>query len=111
MLKNTPKTYSSFDGKARALSSLFNRTQKRLSSTIIGSGVVSLNLTGKPLSARIVLVRSKKQKNQWLALLPTNLSLSEDKIITLYGKRWDGCLLQNGEIVLETHSGISGSIL
>jgi hypothetical protein len=51
--------------------------------------VVNLNLTGKPLLARIVFVRSEKQKSQWLALLSTDLSLSEDEIVTLYGKRWD----------------------
>ena len=111
MLKNTPKIYSSFGGKVLALSSLFNRIQKRPYGTIIGSGVVNLNLTGNPRYARIVFVRSEKQKSQWLALLSTDRSLSEDKIITLYGKRWDGCLLQDGEIGLETHSGIPGSIL
>jgi hypothetical protein len=73
--------------------------------------VINLNLTGNPLYARIVLVRSEKQKSQWLALLSTDLSLSEDEIVTLYGKRWDKCLLQDGGILLETHSGIPGSIL
>ena len=89
MLKNTPKIYYSFGGKALALSSLFTRIQKRPYGNIIGSCVVNLNLTGKPLSARIVFVRSEKQKSQWLALLSTDLSLSEEEIITLYGKRWD----------------------
>jgi hypothetical protein len=89
MLKNTPKIYYSFGGKALALSSLFTRIQKRPHGNIIGSGVVNLNLTGKPLLARIVFVRSEKQKSQWLALLSTDLSLSEEEIVTLYGKRWD----------------------
>ena len=89
MLKNTPKIYFSFGGKALSLSSLFNRIQKRPHGNIIGSAVVNLNLTGKPLLARIILVRNEKQKSQWLALLSTDLSLSEDEIITLYGKRWD----------------------
>ena len=51
--------------------------------------VANLNLTGKPLLARMVLVRSEKQKSQWLALLTTDLTLSEEEIVTLYGKRWD----------------------
>ena len=89
MLKNTPKIYYSFGGKVLSLSSLFTRIQKRPHGNIIGSGVVNLNLTGKPLLARIVFVRSEKQKSQWLALLSTDLSLSEDEIVTLYGKRWD----------------------
>ena len=89
MLKNTPKIYYSFGGKALSLSSLFNRIQKRPKGNIIGSGVVNLNYTGEPLLARIVFVKSEKQKSQWLALLTTDLSLSEEEIVTLYGKRWD----------------------
>ena len=89
MLKNTPKIYYSFGGRTLSLSSLFTRIQKRPHGNIIGSGVVNLNLTGKPLFARIVFVRSEKQKSQWLALLSTDLTLSEEEIVTLYGKRWD----------------------
>jgi len=89
MLKNTPKIYYSFGGKALSLLSLFNRIQKRPHGNIIGSAVVNLNLNGHPLYARIVFVRSEKQKSQWLALLSTDLTLSEEEIVTLYGKRWD----------------------
>jgi len=89
MLKNTSKIYYSFGGKLLSLSSLFARIQKRPSGNIIGSGVVNLNLAGEPLLARIVFVRSEKQKSQWLALLSTDLSLSEEEIVILYGKRWD----------------------
>ena len=89
MLKNTPKIYYSFGGKALSLSSLFNRIQKRPNGNIIGSALVNLNLAGEPLLARIVFVKSEKQKSQWLALLTTDLSLSEEEIVTLYGKRWD----------------------
>jgi len=89
MLKNTSKIYYSFGGKPLSLSSLLTRIQKRPHGNIIGSGVVNLNLTGKPLLARIVFIKSKHQKSQWLALLSTDLSLSEEEIVTLYGKRWD----------------------
>ena len=89
MLKNTPKIYYSFGRKPLSLSSLLNRIQKRPQGNIIGTMVANLNLTGNPLYARIVFVRSEKQKSQWLALLSTDLSLSEEEIITLYGKRWD----------------------
>ncbi|MDK2897375.1 MAG: hypothetical protein PWP04_1495 [Candidatus Atribacteria bacterium] len=89
MLKNTPKIYYSFGGKVLSLSSLFNRIPKRPQGPILGSGVINLNLTGTPLYARIVFVRSEKQKSQWLALLSTDLTLSEEEIVTLYGKRWD----------------------
>ena len=73
--------------------------------------MVNLNFSSEPLLARIVFVRNEKQKDQWLALLSTDLSLTEEEIIALYGKRWDGCLLQNDQILLKTHSGIPSSIL
>jgi hypothetical protein len=111
MLKNTSKIYYSFGGKPFSLSSLFARIQKRPNGNIIGSAVVNLNLAGEPLLARIVFVKSEKQKSQWLALLSTDLSLSEEEIVTLYGKRWDGGLLQDGEILLETGSGVSSQVL
>jgi len=44
-------------------------------------------------------------------MLSTDLTLSEEEIVTLYGKRWNGGLLQDGEILLETGSGISRKIL
>jgi hypothetical protein len=72
-----------------SLSYLFTRIQKKSQDNIIGSCVVNLNLTGKTLFARMVLVRSEKQKSQWLALLTTDLNLSEEEIVTLYGKCWD----------------------
>jgi len=51
-----------------------------------------------------------KQKSQWLAILLTDLSLAEEEIVILYGKRWDRCLLQDDKFGLETYSGIPGSL-
>ena len=39
--------------------------------------------------AKIVFVRNKNNKKEWLAILSTDTSLSEVEIIELYGKRWD----------------------
>jgi hypothetical protein len=39
--------------------------------------------------AKIVFVRNKNKKSEWLALLSTDTALSEVEIIELYGKRWD----------------------
>ena len=64
MLKNTSKIYYSFGGKLLSLPSLFTRIRKRPNGNIIGSGVVNLNYTGEPLLARIVFVKSEKQKSQ-----------------------------------------------
>lgn len=39
-------------------------------------------------SARIVFVRDRRKKD-WLALLCTDINLSEEDVVRIYGKRWD----------------------
>ena len=41
------------------------------------------------IPAKIVCVRNKSKKKDWLAILSTDMSLSEEEIIRIYGKRWD----------------------
>jgi len=36
-----------------------------------------------------VYVRERKNKKNWIALISTDMSLSEEEIIQPYGKRWD----------------------
>lgn len=69
-----------------------------LSATIINEEIepltdlLSINvMVGKenPIPAKIVCVRNKANRKDWLAFLCTNPDLSEDEIIRLYGRRWD----------------------
>jgi len=39
--------------------------------------------------ARIVYVRDRGNRKNWIALISTDMSLTEDEVIALYGKRWD----------------------
>ena len=39
--------------------------------------------------AKIVCVRNRFNKKEWLALICTDTELSEEEIIRIYGKRWD----------------------
>jgi hypothetical protein len=41
------------------------------------------------ISVKIVFVRHRTKKNEWLAILSTDCSLSEEEIIRIYGIRWD----------------------
>jgi hypothetical protein len=41
------------------------------------------------LPARLVYVRNRRKRNKWIALITTDLSLTEEEIISLYGKRRD----------------------
>lgn len=40
------------------------------------------------IPARIVCVRNRSNKKDWIALICTNPALSEEEIIRIYGKRW-----------------------
>ena len=40
------------------------------------------------IPAKIVCVRNKSKKKDWLAILSTDTSLSEEEIIRIYGRRW-----------------------
>ena len=42
----------------------------------------------KKIPAKIVCVRNKRNKKDWIAFICTNPDLSEDEIIRIYGKRW-----------------------
>ena len=39
--------------------------------------------------AKIVFVRDKNNRKNWIALVSTDTTLNENEIIALYGKRWD----------------------
>jgi hypothetical protein len=41
------------------------------------------------VKAKIVYVRNKNNRKDWFALISTDMTLSEEEIIALYGKRWD----------------------
>lgn len=41
------------------------------------------------ISVKIVFVQHRSLKKEWLAILSTDLSLSEEEIIRIYGMRWD----------------------
>ena len=41
-----------------------------------------------PIPAKIVCVRNKANRKDWLAFICTDTTLSEEEIIRIYGKRW-----------------------
>jgi len=44
---------------------------------------------GNPVPVRILFVRDRGRSKKWLALLSTDLELTDEEIIQTYGKRWD----------------------
>ena len=50
---------------------------------------VDVTVGNEAIPAKIVCVRNKSKKKDWLAIISTDTTLSEEEIIRIYGKRWD----------------------
>jgi len=86
MVKKTPKIHYEYNGHWMDLKSIYRRLKKRRGrAKILASTIVSLK---EGLPARLVFVRDRRKKD-WLALISTNLELSNEDIVRIYGKRWD----------------------
>jgi hypothetical protein len=59
---------------------------------ILGSFIVALpqNKKGESINVRIVFLKNKSSKDpeEWLAILTTDLELTEEEIVQMYAKRW-----------------------
>lgn len=92
MLKDTPKIFYKYNGKDMVLNKIYNVVRKnRGKAKILASVIVELGRDeeGKLVKGKIVFVREKSGGNNWLALLSSDITLSEEEIIRIYGKRWD----------------------
>ena len=88
-LKNSRTLYS-HDGIMYTLKQLYDIHKKRpgISKYLLSTVVRIHNSDNDSMMARIVFVRDKAKKKKWIAFLCTDMSLSEEQIIELYGKRW-----------------------
>ena len=44
---------------------------------------------GKIIPTKVVYVRNRNKRKEYLCIISTDISLNEDEIIRIYGKRWD----------------------
>jgi len=92
MLKCMHRVYYTYEGQKYTLSQLYQvMRKKRGRAKILASVIVSLGLddNDKEIQARIVCVRDRNRSKNWLAILSTDVNLPDEKIVRLYGKRWD----------------------
>ena len=92
MLKAMPRVYYTYNGAKFNLNALYKEVRKkRGKAKILASIVVTIGIDNKnhEVKARIVFVRDRNRSKQWLALLSTDLDLTEEEIVRIYGKRWD----------------------
>ena len=90
MVKKTPKMFFRYTGEDMSLISIYNRNKKRRGrSRYLLSVTVDVVKDGSVIPAKVVYVRNRNKRKEYLCLISTDITLSEEEIIRIYGKRWD----------------------
>lgn len=90
-LKNHENYRYLHKGEALSVSKIYKANKKRrgLSKYLLSVDVqVRHKDYDETVSAKLVFVRNKNNRKEWIALLSTDTALTEEEIIELYGKRW-----------------------
>jgi SRSO17 transposase len=120
MVKNMKTIFYYQEGKSFTLSQLYKKTKKRRGRAAIkGSQIVEIKHGEQIIEAKIVFVKNRNKKREWLAILSTDVQLTDEEIVRIYGKRWDievffkmmkQNLNLNGEVELRSYDGMIAHI-
>ena len=92
MLKSTKKILYTYKREKMTLDNLYKELFKKPGKAkVLANAIVQIGMDseGNPVPARIVFIRDRNRSKKWLALLSTDLELTDEEIIRIYGKRWD----------------------
>ena len=90
MVKKTPKMFFRYNGEDMSLVSIYNKNKKRRGkSRYLLSVMVDVVKDDEIIPAKVVYVRNRNKRKEYLCLISTDVNLDEDEIIRIYGKRWD----------------------
>ena len=90
MVKKTPKMFFRYNGEDKSLISIYNQNKKRRGrSRYLLSVLVDVVKEGEVIPAKVVYVRNRNKRKEYLCLISTDTTLDENEIIRIYGKRWD----------------------
>jgi hypothetical protein len=76
-----------YQGHALSLSRLYAAIPKNGKAQIIGSVQVKSTTEGE-VASKIVFVRHRNNRKEWLAILTTDVTLEDAEIVRIYGMRW-----------------------
>ena len=89
MTKKTRTIHYRFNGKKMDVMEIYKKNKKRPGrSKYLLSVEASVESNGERIPVRIVYVRNRSNRKNYLVLVTTDMTLSETEIIRLYGKRW-----------------------
>lgn len=92
MVKAMPRVFYTYKCKKYNLKSLYSLLKKKRGKAKIKASVIiqiGEDEQATPIMAKIVFVKDKNKSRNWLALISTDTTLSDEEIIRIYGKRWD----------------------
>ena len=90
MVKKTPKMFFRYQGEDMSLITIYKKNKKRRGrSRYLLSVLVDVIKDGESIPAKVVYVRNRNKRKEYLCLICTDTSLDESEIIRNYGKRWD----------------------
>jgi len=90
MVKKSSKMHYLYNGKMQPLTDIYKQNKKRRGlSKYLLSVEVSVVKDKDTIPARIIYVRNRNKKKEYLALVTTDMTISEEEAIRIYGKRWD----------------------
>ena len=90
MVKKTPKMFFRYHGEDMSLISIYHKNKKRRGrSRYLLSVMIEVVKDGESIPAKVVYVRNRNKRKEYLCLISTDTTLDEEEIIRVYGKRWD----------------------
>ncbi len=88
MIKKSSRIKYSYCGEQLNIKEIYSRNKKRRGRSKYLLSVDVMVGKENPIPAKIVCVRNRANRKDWLAFICTNTTLSEEEIIRIYGKRW-----------------------
>jgi len=78
-----------YDGSKFSLMEIYRINKKRRGrSKYLLSVTVEVEKDGKVIPAKVVYVRNRSNRKDYLCLISTNIEIDEEEIIRIYSKRW-----------------------
>lgn len=88
MIKKSSRIKYVYNGNQLNIKEIYAQNRKRRGKSKYLLSVDVMLGKEEPIAAKIVCVRNKANRKDWLAFVCTNTTLSEEEIIRIYGKRW-----------------------
>lgn len=90
MAKKTPKMHYLYNGKMHSVTDIYKQNKKRRGrSKYLLSVDISVVKDEDTIPSRVIYVRNRNKKKDYLVLITTDMTISEEEVIRIYAKRWD----------------------